>query len=183
MIEDGALPVGQLTDRGSPAIRPITMPADTNPAGDIFGGWLMAQTDLAAGNVAARHGRVHCATISAEAMTLHHPVFVGDEVRSFAWIVAVGRTSLTIWVAVWRRERESEETLTVTQAPFTLVAIGPVRRPHPVPAETVQRIRTELNCRRSACWWRKAAISESSGAFERKVTESASSVSAWSSPA
>jgi acyl-CoA thioesterase YciA len=96
----------------------------------------MAQMDLAAGNVAARRSRGRCATISVEAMTFHHPVFVGDEVSLYAWIVAVGRTSLKIQVEVWRRERESEETMKVTQALFTFVAIGPDRRPRPVPAQT-----------------------------------------------
>ncbi|UMY17200.1 acyl-CoA thioesterase [Methylobacterium organophilum] len=124
---------GQPSDRGAPVIRTIAMPADTNPAGDIFGGWLMAQMDLAAGNVAARRARGRCATISVEAMTFHHPVFVGDEVSLYAWIVKVGRTSIRIQVEVWRRERESETTMKVTEGLFTFVAIGPDRRPRPVP--------------------------------------------------
>jgi acyl-CoA thioesterase YciA len=135
MSEDQAGPAGQPTDRGPPVIRTVAMPADTNPAGDIFGGWLMAQMDLAAGNVAARRARGRCATIAAEAMSFLHPVFVGDEVSLYAWIVAVGRSSLKIQVEVWRRERESEETMKVTQALFTFVAIGPDRRPRPVPPE------------------------------------------------
>ncbi|WP_238272557.1 MULTISPECIES: acyl-CoA thioesterase [Methylobacterium] len=111
------------------------MPSDTNPAGDIFGGWLMAQMDLAAGNVAARRSRGRCATISVEAMTFHHPVFVGDEVSLYAWILGVGRTSIRIQVEVWRRERESEATMRVTQALFTFVAIDSERKPRPVPPE------------------------------------------------
>jgi acyl-CoA thioesterase YciA len=128
-------PGGQPVDRGPPVIRTIAMPADTNPAGDIFGGWLMAQMDLAAGNVAARRSRGRCATISAEAMSFLHPVFVGDEVSLYAWVVSVGRSSIKIQVEVWRRERESEVTMKVTQALFTFVAIGPDRRPRPVPPE------------------------------------------------
>lgn len=119
--------------RGAPVIRTIAMPADTNPAGDIFGGWLMAQMDLAAGNVAARRSRGRCATISVEAMTFHSPVFVGDEVSLYAWILKSGRTSMRIQVEVWRRERESEETRKVTEGIFTFVAIGPDRRPRPLP--------------------------------------------------
>lgn len=117
----------------TPVIRTIAMPADTNPAGDIFGGWLMAQMDLAAGNVAARRSRGRCATISVEAMTFHSPVFVGDEVSLYAWILKTGRTSLRIQVEVWRRERESETTTKVTSGIFTFVAIGPDRRPRPLP--------------------------------------------------
>lgn len=123
----------QPQDRGAPVIRTIAMPADTNPAGDIFGGWLMAQMDLAAGNVAARRARGRCATISVEAMTFHHPVFVGDEVSIYAEILKVGRSSIRIHVEVWRRERESEVTRKVTEGIFTFVAIGPDRRPRPVP--------------------------------------------------
>ncbi len=125
----------QPRDRGAPVIRTIAMPADTNPAGDIFGGWLMAQMDLAAGNVAARRARGRCATISVEAMTFHSPVFVGDEVSLYARILKVGRTSIRIHVEVWRREREGEATRKVTEGTFTFVAIGPDRRPRPVPPE------------------------------------------------
>lgn len=125
----------QPRDRGAPVIRTIAMPSDTNPAGDIFGGWLMAQMDLAAGNVAARRARGRCATISVEAMTFHSPVFVGDEVSLYARILKVGRTSIRIHVEVWRREREGEATRKVTEGTFTFVAIGPDRRPRPVPPE------------------------------------------------
>ncbi|CAO4149164.1 putative acyl-CoA thioester hydrolase [Methylorubrum aminovorans] len=123
----------QPTDRGPPVIRTVAMPTDTNPAGDIFGGWLMAHMDMAAGNVAARRARGRCATISAEAMTFHRPVFVGDEVSFYAWIVKTGRTSMGIQVEVWRREREGEDTTKVTEGFFTFVAIGPDRRPRPLP--------------------------------------------------
>jgi acyl-CoA thioesterase YciA len=123
----------QPTDRGPPVIRTIAMPADTNPAGDIFGGWLMAQMDLAAGNVAARRARGRCATLAVDAITFHHPVFVGDEVSLYAWLLKVGRSSLRIQVEVWRRERASGVTMKVTEATFTFVAIGEDRRPRPVP--------------------------------------------------
>ncbi|AYO82637.1 acyl-CoA thioesterase [Methylobacterium brachiatum] len=132
---DGGIADGQPTHRGAPVIRTIAMPADTNPAGDIFGGWLMAQMDLAAGNVAARRSRGRCATIAVDAITFHHPVFVGDEVSLYAWLIKVGRSSPRIQVEVWRRERASETTMKVTEATFTFVAIGDDRRPRPVPPE------------------------------------------------
>ncbi len=75
---------------GEPAIRITAMPADANPAGDIFGGWLMAQMDMAAGIVAARTSKGRSATIAVEGMTFHHPVHVGDEVSVYAKLSASG---------------------------------------------------------------------------------------------
>ena len=126
-------PVPSAPPAGPPAIRTIAMPADTNPAGDIFGGWLMAQMDLAAGNAATRRARGRCATVAVEAMTFLSPVSVGDEVSLYAELVSVGRTSLRIAVEAWRRVRAGEETNQVTRAVFTFVAIGPDRRPRPMP--------------------------------------------------
>ncbi|WP_142848592.1 acyl-CoA thioesterase [Telmatospirillum sp. J64-1] len=116
-------------------IRTVAMPADTNPAGDIFGGWLMAQMDLAAGNAAARRARGRCATVAVDGIVFHHPVIVGDEVSLFADILQVGRTSMKIRVCAWRRSRFSEEAQRVTEATFTFVAIDENRRPRPVPVE------------------------------------------------
>ncbi|KMO42473.1 acyl-CoA thioester hydrolase [Methylobacterium variabile] len=129
-------PPAPLAAWGPPVIRTIAMPADTNPAGDIFGGWLMAQMDLAAGNVAARRARGRCATIAVEGMTFLQPVVVGDEVSLYAHIVSVGRSSIRIQIEAWRRARENEETIKVTQALFTFVAIDENRRPRAVPPDT-----------------------------------------------
>ena len=118
---------------GEPAIRTIAMPADTNPAGDIFGGWLMAQMDLAAGNVAARRARGRCATIAVDGFTFLKPVQVGDEVTVYALVEKVGRTSIKLKVSAWRRARDAEEVHQVTGALFTFVAIDEQRRPRPVP--------------------------------------------------
>ena len=117
----------------APTIRVTTMPADSNPYGDIFGGWLMAQMDMAAGLVAARHSRGRAVTIAVEGMTFHRPVFVGDEVSVFATLVRVGTTSMTIDVESWRRARHSEETDKVTQARFVFVGIDEHRNPRKVP--------------------------------------------------
>ncbi|UDL95468.1 acyl-CoA thioesterase [Lichenihabitans sp. PAMC28606] len=126
-MSDPLLPLHQ------PHVRVIAMPAGTNPAGDIFGGWLMAQMDLAAGNAAARRARGRCATVAVDRMTFHRPVLVGDEVSFYAEVESVGRTSMTIHVQAWRRSRDSEETGLVTQATFTFVAIDAERRPRTVP--------------------------------------------------
>jgi acyl-CoA thioesterase YciA len=116
-----------------PVIRTIAMPADTNPSGDIFGGWLMAQMDLAAGNAAARRARGRCATVAVDGMVFHRPVMVGDEVSLYAEILRVGRSSLNIRVEAWRRSRDGDERFKVTQATFTFVAIDETGWPRPVP--------------------------------------------------
>ena len=106
-----------------PAIRTIAMNSDTNPAGDIFGGWLLWQMDLAAGNAAARHAKGRCATIAVDKITFLQPVKVGDEVTVYAELVATGRTSMRFSVTAWRRRRDGEEVHKVTGAIFTFVAL------------------------------------------------------------
>ncbi len=120
---------------GAPAIRTIAMPADTNSAGDIFGGWLMAQMDLAAGNVAARRAKGRTVTASVEAISFISPVYVGDEVSLFADIVKIGRSSIRINVAAWRRDRTGSEAVKVTQAVFTCVAVDRDGHSCPLPPE------------------------------------------------
>lgn len=122
---------------GEPRIRTIAMPADTNPAGDIFGGWLMSQMDLAAGNAAGRRTHGRCATVAVEAMSFHAPVKVGDEVSLYAEVISTGRTSLRIRVEAWRRSQVSEDTVRVTSAVFTFVALDAHGRPRPVPPEAI----------------------------------------------
>lgn len=120
--------------QGQPAIRTTAMPADTNPAGDIFGGWLMSQMDLAAGNVAARRARGRCATVAVDSFSFHQPVRVGDEVSVFASILREGRSSMHIHVEAWRRSREGEDIQRVTQASFVFVALDQAGRPRPLPS-------------------------------------------------
>ncbi len=118
----------------SPAIRVIAMPADTNPYGDIFGGWLMSLMDAAAGSVAARHAKGRAVTIAVDGMTFLRPVVVGDEVTVFAELLSVGNTSMKINVEAWRRTRHEDRSYRVTQATFTFVAIGDDRQSRSVPA-------------------------------------------------
>jgi acyl-CoA thioesterase YciA len=115
-----------------PAIRVTAMPADANPSGDIFGGWLMAQMDLAAGLVAMRVARGRTVTVAVEAMTFLSPVAIGDEVSVYADLVGRGRSSMRIAVEAWRRERHAEERRKVTEAVFTFVALDAEGRPRPV---------------------------------------------------
>ena len=106
-----------------PAIRTIAMPSDTNPAGDIFGGWLLSQMDLAAGNVAARFARGRCATVAVDKIVFLQPVKVGDEVTVYAELISTGRTSMRFEVSAWRRRRDAETCHKVTGAIFTFVAL------------------------------------------------------------
>jgi acyl-CoA thioesterase YciA len=115
-----------------PMIRVIAMPADTNPSGDIFGGWLMAQMDLAAGNLAMRLAEGRCVTVAVDAMAFLSPVHVGDEVSFYADLLSMGRTSMKINVEAERRTRFETATVPVTKAVFTFVAIDEDRRPRPV---------------------------------------------------
>ncbi len=120
---------------GEPAIRTIAMPADTNPAGDIFGGWLLAQMDMAAGNAASRLSRGRCATVAVEAMSFLSPVKVGDEVTVWAPLVKRGRSSMTFDVEAWRRPRTGECQTRVTRARFTFVALDDAGRSRQLPAD------------------------------------------------
>jgi acyl-CoA thioesterase YciA len=115
-----------------PMIRVIAMPADTNPSGDIFGGWLMAQMDLAAGNLAMRVAEGRCGTVAVDGMAFLSPVHVGDEVSFFADLISMGRTSMKINVEAERRTRFQMATIPVTKAVFTFVAIDDDRKPRPI---------------------------------------------------
>jgi acyl-CoA thioesterase YciA len=116
---------------GAPALRTVAMPADTNPAGDIFGGWLLSQMDLAGGIVSRWRARGRTATVALDSMVFHKPVLVGDVVSCYAEVVRVGRTSITVHVHAWV-ERGDGETLRVTEGTFTYVAIGKDGRPRPL---------------------------------------------------
>ena len=105
------------------------MPADTNPYGDIFGGWLLSIMDSAAGTVASRYSRGRAVTIAIDSMTFHKPVKIGDVVSVYADVIATGRSSMKIDVSAWRRIRAGEDTDRVTHAVFTFVAIGHDGRP------------------------------------------------------
>jgi acyl-CoA thioesterase YciA len=109
------------------------MPADTNPSGDIFGGWIMSQMDQAAGSAASRISQGRCATVAVEGMSFHSPVKVGDELTVWARLIKRGRSSMTFDVQAWRRPRDSEMQTCVTRAHFTFVALDDTGRPRPVP--------------------------------------------------
>jgi acyl-CoA thioesterase YciA len=115
-----------------PVIRIIAMPADTNPNGDIFGGWLMSQMDLGAGTVAMRRCKGRAVTVAMDGMQFHAPVVVGDEVSVYGTLASTGRSSMIIEVECWRRERDEDVSAKVTEARFTFVAIDEAGRPRPI---------------------------------------------------
>ncbi|HEY6720028.1 MAG TPA: acyl-CoA thioesterase [Burkholderiales bacterium] len=112
----------------------MPMPADANQHGDIFGGWIMAQVDLAGSVLAARRARGRVATIAVNSFQFKQPVFIGDVLSFYGDIVRVGNTSITVNVEVYAQRNPTEiETVKVTEATLTYVATGPDRRPRSVP--------------------------------------------------
>jgi acyl-CoA thioesterase YciA len=116
-----------------PLVRVMAMPADANPNGDIFGGWLLAQMDLAGGSLAVQRAQGRCATVAVDAMVFQEPVYVGDEVSCYGELIKIGRTSMTIRIEAWRRNLATGQIRRVTRAIFTYVALGEDRRPRRLP--------------------------------------------------
>ena len=124
--------MNKTSENGVLVIRTIAMPADTNPSGDIFGGWLMSQMDLAASNLAGRVSRGRNATVAVKAMQFLRPVRVGDEVTIYANLKSVGRTSMRIHVDSWARSRFDDESNEVTNAEFVFVALEDDGKPREI---------------------------------------------------
>jgi acyl-CoA thioesterase YciA len=121
-----------LPDR-DPTLRVIPMPADANHTGDIFGGWIMSQVDLAGSVPAVRLARGRVATVAVNSFSFKQPVFVGDIVSFYAEVIKVGRTSITVDVQVYAQRRpEREQSVKVTEATLTYVAVDKERRPRVV---------------------------------------------------
>jgi acyl-CoA thioesterase YciA len=115
-----------------PAIRTIAMPADTNPHGDIFGGWLLCQMDLAGATVAVRHAGGRVVTVAITAMAFHRPVCVGDEVSCYGSVEKVGTTSITVKVESWARRGTGVTPIKVTEGLFTYVRVDANGQPQPI---------------------------------------------------
>ena len=126
---------GQLPEGKIPALRVMPMPADANQNGDIFGGWIMAQVDVAGGTLAGKIARGRIATVAVKEFVFKQPVQIGDLLSFYADLVRVGRTSVTVKVEVFAERRPSDPTVVkVTEATLTYVAIDRDGRPRPVPA-------------------------------------------------
>lgn len=114
----------------------VAMPKDTNPNGDIFGGWLMSQMDLAGGIAAGRRAHGRTVTIAVQEMTFLRPVPVGNLVSCFTEILKVGRTSVTVKIAAWAQTHDDvDDPVKVTEGVFTYVAIDDAGKPREVPPE------------------------------------------------
>src|SRR4051794_38316665 len=123
--------------RGYLELRTLAMPANTNPSGDVFGGWIMSLMDLAAGMSAARHSGSRVVTAAASDFAFIAPVKVGDILCCYAELRRTGRTSMTFAIEVWvLRRLEAGQRTKVTQAEFTMVAVDEDGRPKPIMAET-----------------------------------------------
>lgn len=118
-----------------PTLCAIAMPMDTNPHGDIFGGWLVSQMDLAGSAVATRRAKGRVVTVAITTMTFHRPVFVGDEVACYAEVMKVGNTSLTVRIQSWACRGIGDEQIAVTEGVFTYVAVDAEGKPRPVEAD------------------------------------------------
>jgi acyl-CoA thioesterase YciA len=115
-----------------PTLCAIAMPTDTNPHGDIFGGWLISQMDLAGSATATRRAKGRVVTVAITGMTFHRPVYVGDEVSCYAEVIEVGHTSLTVKIESWACRGISDEQIAVTDGVFTYVAVNADGKPRPV---------------------------------------------------
>jgi acyl-CoA thioesterase YciA len=113
------------------------MPKDTNPSGDIFGGWLMSQMDLGSSILAAKTAKARVATVAMEGMSFLQPVRVGDTVACYGRVEKIGRTSMRIPVEVWVTRYQTGEQVKVTQGVFTCVALGLDGKPIPVKRDEV----------------------------------------------
>ncbi|MDF1684289.1 MAG: acyl-CoA thioesterase [Legionellaceae bacterium] len=120
--------------RGELAIQTLAMPSDTNPQGDIFGGWLVSQMDLAAGILAKTYSKGRAATVAIDTMSFLLPVHVGDVVSCYVELEHVGNTSMVIKVQVWKQVVATGERSHVTEGIFTFVAINEQGKPRRVKA-------------------------------------------------
>lgn len=127
-MENETPPIGT-----EPTIRVVAMPADTNYNGDIFGGWLLSQMDLAGGTLASRVSQGRIVTVHIDSMSFIAPVSVGDEVSIYTALESTGRTSMKICITAWRRHRGEDVSVKVTEGKFVYVAIDENKKPRALP--------------------------------------------------
>lgn len=118
--------------RGELTTRTLAMPADANPSGDIFGGWVLSQMDIAGGIAAGQHAQGRVATVAIDAMTFIRPVNIGDILCVYADIERVGRTSIAVHLEAWALRERMGERVKVTEGQFVFVALDETGRPRPL---------------------------------------------------
>ena len=131
MTTEAEEPLGDLI------LRTLAMPADTNPHGDIFGGWIMSQMDIAGGILAKEISESRVVTVAVETIKFHRPVHVGDVVCCYGKVLKIGTTSITIHLEIWvkpvqAKAQDLHKRYLVTQAAFTYVAVDDEGNKHPV---------------------------------------------------
>ncbi|MGM0562062.1 MAG: acyl-CoA thioesterase [Pseudomonadota bacterium] len=119
--------------KSDPALRTLAMPGDANVNGDIFGGWVLSQMDLAGSVPASVRADGRIATVAVDAMRFHRPIHVGDLVTCYAEIIKVGRTSLTVYIETWAKRQRTDEDVRVTEGNFVYVAIDENGNSRPIP--------------------------------------------------
>ncbi len=120
------------TPRGDLSLRTMAMPADTNENGDIFGGWLLSQMDLAGGIFASKVAGHRVSTVAIDTMTFRKPVFVGDVVSVYTDLIRIGTTSVAVRIEAWVMRRAQTHAILVTEGCFTFVAIDNEGRKMPI---------------------------------------------------
>jgi acyl-CoA thioesterase YciA len=123
------------TPKGKLTIRTLAMPADSNPSGDIFGGWVLSQMDIAASICAVERARCRTVTAAIDSMSFIEPVEIGDVLCVYTELIRVGNTSLEIHVEAWTQRVRYGDEEKVTEAKFIFVALGEDGRPTPVPGK------------------------------------------------
>ncbi len=132
---DQPMPAAPDLPRGELSLQTVAMPSDTNWSGDIFGGWLLGQMDLAGAIAARRRADGRVATIAINDMVFHVPVKVGDVIACHTTIERVGTTSLTIYVEVWEVHDDNRHPIKVTEGRFVYVALDEQGHKRPVPPD------------------------------------------------
>ncbi len=118
--------------RGSLGLQTLAMPRDANPNGDIFGGWLVSQMDLAGGVAARQRAQGRVATVAIDSMVFLRPLQVGDVVGFYTEVLSLGRSSIKIMIEVWKTDTDSGDYTKITEGLFTFVAIDDQGRTRPL---------------------------------------------------
>lgn len=135
MSDPKAASAAARTPQGTLTLQTVPMPADTNSGGDVFGGWVVSQMDIAAGTTAMDRAQGRCATVAIEALRFHAPVLVGDLFSVYSQITRTGRTSITMHIEAWVRRQRTGERMLVTEGDFTFVAISESGVTRPLPSD------------------------------------------------
>ncbi len=118
--------------KGELAIRVVAMPKDTNPAGDVFGGWLISQMDLAGGVFCRRIAKGRVVTVTIDSTTFNAPVFIGDTLCCYVSLVKIGRTSITVYIEAYVNRDFEDSRIKVTEGEFKYVKMDKNRNPSPI---------------------------------------------------